>query len=184
MTDTQRALDDFTNATTGLFTATAGSGDISAQDLRDFALTLNLSVGGMYVSSSAETTISVGGTSVKSAGTTTAMAPLNRFTMPASNRLTYTGTPDITALYVATGGLQVASTAALLSLSVADGGTEIASSVQSADAHTAAEPVTITSVGITTLSQNDYLEMFVANEDGTDNVTLATGQLVVVGMFA
>jgi len=52
-----------------------------------------MSYGSIYVSSSAETTISGADTWTKAAGTTTAVS-LNRFTMPADNRLYYTGVAD------------------------------------------------------------------------------------------
>lgn len=89
MADTRRTL----TALQALLPDNAAGG-IDAQDLRDFLLSASPARGSMYVSTAGATTIAGSSTWTKVAGTTTSIF-LTEFTMPADNRLLYTGTPDL-----------------------------------------------------------------------------------------
>ena len=131
---------------------------------------------GMYISSTASTTITVAGTYYKMAGTTTSTALL-RFTMPTNNRLTYTGTrsrhfhivgqtsisPD--AGNNQTLGIQIwhwddsAGSGSLLTHSIAR------TIMASADTFQMATHADVA------LDTNDYIELHVTNETSTNGVT-------------
>lgn len=141
------------------------------------------SYGAMYVSTPAATTISVAGTYVKAAGTTTIGTNNVDFTMPANNRLTYGGTDtkvfavsvDLT-FYCATGynemRVQIAKNGTVIAES-AGGGKQTASG-------TAA--VTGTAQALVSLATTDYVEIWITNVTSTANITVSVGSLMAVSV--
>ncbi len=135
------------------------------------------SYGTCYVSSATETSISSGGASVKALGTTTA-GELRGFSH-SNNKLTYLSTQtrvfqvDIHAIVISAGNAKT------LSITFAkDGAENVAARTELALA-TGAVPTSINCSGIVELDEGEYIEVFVANETDTDNLTVNLMQVVV-----
>src|SRR3990167_10725998 len=105
----------------GLFAANT-SGDIEPVDLLDFVDSSVHSHGSLYVSSAVATTIAVAGTFVKMLGSTSLVGG-HRFTMPANNRLTYTGTISVHAHIVVNLSTTSSGNNQVLQFAVAQNGT-------------------------------------------------------------
>ena len=178
MVDTQRTK----SALATLF-ADNSSGDISPQDLRDFLETMHLDYGVSYISSSAETTIATVDVFVKAAGTTTSI-PTRNFTHN-TGRLTYNGTPTITAFAVCSFSMTAASNSKEIDFEIAQNGTVIANSLIRRKVGTGTD-IGAASVQafIPALATNDYIELWVANHTDNTNVTVELCHLMVVGLFA
>jgi hypothetical protein len=172
-----------TKATLAVALADNTTGDISPQDLRDFMESMHLGYGGLYFATPAATTIGGAGTLVKAAGTTVS-AGSNRWTAATTNRLAYdSGEPSVTALICASATLQVATAAAELTIGIAENGTIIAATEQSVDAQAAGESVNVTAFALVAAAASDYYELWVANEDATDDVTVVKGYMFALGLF-
>jgi hypothetical protein len=132
----------------------------------------------MYVSSAVETVISVQSTATKALGTTTALN-LQDFDMSANNRLKYVA--QATSHFVVTVALSMtaAGNNQLTTLSVAKNGTNIASSEVQRFIGTGADLGAAAVATIVELAQDDYLELFVANETGTGNLTVELMNFIV-----
>lgn len=183
MVDTSRTVSDLT---TNLFQDGQASGSITPQDLRDFIKTSQTKQGSMYVSSPASTTISVGGTFVEGAGTFTlsTVPTSNEFDMNTNARLRYTGTPTINVTCFAHISLEI-DTAAIdkeLAIYIAKNGTEIVGSqVVGMSPATTVNSVQLSTTAVASLATNDYLSVWVANNDSTDNITMRKAQIVALG---
>ena len=138
--------------------------------------------GEIHISSSAATTISAANTPTKAAGTTTleTTPAAVGFSMPANNRLRYDGTEtkkfQVTVTFTATS----ASANQLLAFHLAENGTvnpktEIGRYVQTANQEGAGGIV-----GLFELATDDYVEVFVENKTGANNITLEYMTMVVV----
>lgn len=170
MSDTSRSL----SAILALF-ADNSTGNISAQDLRDFVVSIFPGEGSMYVTSSAATTISVATTYYKAAGTTTAITTTN-FDMPANNRIRYTGASDIQATVTATISMTCASSNQVVGFKLykyddsAGSGAVVDSSIVRRKVGTGSDIGALAISGDVSLSTNDYLELHVTNETSTGSV--------------
>lgn len=167
MADTRRTV----AALQALFPDNA-TGDISPQDLRDFLVSASSAHGIMYISSSAETTISVAGTAVKAAGTTASANASSDVTVATTNRMTYTAAPTIEVIIEVAASLSCAGTNKDVAISIAKNGTVIAHSVIERGAGSANAKGAYPVLAFAELAQNDYIEVWVQNDDSTDNVTL------------
>lgn len=176
MTDTARTLSQ-------LQTTFADNvlGDISAQDLRDFLVSMKQPFGNYYRNSASATTISVAGTYYKAAGTSTA-GRLYLFTH-TDNRLTYTGALDTEVIIHGHLSMTTAGTADILGIKLAKNGTVIDNTVVRRKVGTGTDIGAAGITGITTLSTGDYIEIWVTNEDATASVTLDEYNLTVQGDF-
>lgn len=173
MADVNRTLTDLL---TNLFQNGQGNGAITPQDVRDAIVSLAMPMGSFAFSSAAATAVTTP-TWAKAAGTTTSSI-LRNFTMPSNNRLTYTGTADISAIVVATTTLIASGTTDNIGLAVAYNGAAVK---QVQNYAVAAEK---NAVGVShdlTMSTNDYVELFVNNFDTSTNVTVQFGHLYVLG---
>ena len=159
------------------------TGDISPQDLRDFLVSAAPEYGGLYISSSAATTIGGAGTPTKASGTTASIGASSNITVATTNRITYTGAADIAVIVLFACSMTCASSTVTLGISVAENGTQIASTEVFRKIGTGSDQGAASTFGIATLSQNDYVEMFVTNEDGTGAVTLTKGIFAVLGIM-
>lgn len=174
MADTKRTITDLL---TNLFQDGQSSGAITPQDMRDLIETMRTQWGGLYVSSSADTTISGAGTYVKAAGTTTlwsAVSPVG-FDMPTDNRLRYTGTPtkDVLVFCSASVSAAGAATNKQLGLQLRDNDGLITGTTATGwSGGTTAKATNIVSMAVFEAETNDYVEAWVANIDSTDNVTV------------
>jgi hypothetical protein len=176
MADTQRSK----SALATLFADNA-TGDISPQDLRDFLESMDLPYGAYYISSSAATTPAGAGTFLKALGTTTAIAE-NNFTH-STNRLTYNGTPDCFAVAMASVSMTCAGVSKIVSLGFAENGAILTPTRIDRKIGTGSDIGAAGVVGTATLSTNDYLELWVANQTDTGTVTYDYAYVIVLGLF-
>lgn len=158
------------------------TGDISEQDCRDLIITFANSFGGMYMEGNATaTTIAVGNTWYKAAGTTTASANLQSYTMPANNRLTYSDTITRHAHIVGSASVECGSNNQVCELSVYKNGAIVPGSTVEFKCLSAGDPTTIPIVAETPMSPTDYIEVYIKNETGANNLTVTYMNLQVEG---
>lgn len=167
MADTQRTIP-------ALLTLLADNtaGDISPQDIRDMLVTLVPGLGTIYISTPTETTVAAANTPLKAAGTTTLLATAQNFTMPANNRLTYTGTPDVLANVSISISMTAAANNKVVTMYVAENGTPVAASAVERKVGTGADVGALSVQYALTLSTNDYVELFVENNTDDTNLTI------------
>ncbi len=185
MPDTVRTQSDLL---TNLFQDGQDRG-ITAQDMRDFIVSITPPFGGLYFSTAAVTTISVAGTYVKAAGTTTATNLSSDITMPANNRLQYNGVAQKHFHIVAQASVDLASgTNQDIGLQVwrydnsaASGALLAHSEARTTVAGT--DVIQITTHADAVLDTSDYIELHIANNTGTPNITVEFGYLFLVGML-
>ena len=165
------------------------TGDISAQDMRDFVVSTTPGHGSFSVTSSAETTISATGAYVKAAGTTTLVSGASNFDMPANNRLRYTGSPDVHVLIDSTISMTCAGNSKIIALKLyhyddsAASGAVIDSSEVQRKIGTGADIGAAALSGDIVMATNDYLEVHVANLTDTNNATTDLIYLRASGLF-
>ena len=179
MADTVRTI----SALQTLF-ANNTDGDISPQDLRDFLVSAEPDRAEIYWSTPAATTTSNQATYYKAAGTTTLQtspAAVN-FTMPANNRLTYTGTPTRLFLVQVHASQVTASGSVVVHYRIAVDGTTVSSSEVIRKQNTTPSDVGAFALGtIVSLATNSYVELFLKNATSSTTVTVSAGNLLVWG---
>lgn len=179
MVDTSRTVSDLV---TNLFQDGQAAGAITPQDMRDLIETCQTKQGSIYVSSAASTSIAVGGTYVEGAGTyTLSTAPTaNEFDMNANARLRYTGTPTVNCFFTASISLEI-DTAVVdkeLAIQIFKNGSLITgTTIVGFCPATTVNSVNLTTYAYASMATNDYVSIFVANIDSTDNVTIRNGNL-------
>ena len=140
-------------------------------------------IGEIYFSTAVETVIAGIGTYVKALGTTTFVtdpAPV-QFTMPSNNRLTYTGTVTKKFWVSCTFSATSASNIQLLGFDLAKNGTIVADKATiQRKVGTGTDEGAGAVHGLFSLSTDDYIELWVANETSTGNLTIKHGNLSVV----
>ena len=177
MADTQRTV-----ATLQALLADNASGDISAQDVRDFLATAAKSYGSMHISAPTQTAIIIGNTPVKVAATTTLAIQLKNFTMPATQRLLYTGVPTIHAHVTASMSMTSASNNKTFVFYIALNGAVIDSSkIGILVGGTAIESISLQAE--LDLSTNDFIEVWVENITDNSNLTVELMNVMVQGIF-
>ena len=150
-----------------------GNGDAI---LNTGTLYASLPHGMMYWQSNATTVAPAGGSWTKVLGTTTS-ASLNQFTMPANNRLTYTGTPNvnvkvsgtISASFLVAGGAAIA-------YSVYKNGVIFVPSAVYATVNGVNYLSNISIETIIPMVTNDYVEIYVQSSNGT---TITTSWMII-----
>ena len=135
------------------------------------------SYGSCYVSTAVETVITVGGTEVKALGTTT--AGLLRGFSHANNKLTYLSDQTATFRVEVDAVVICAGDAKTLAISVAKNGTEVAATKTTLALATGAVPTSMSTVGLVSLTQGQYVEVYFANDTDTDNGTINLMQFCV-----
>ena len=180
MVDTSRTVADLT---TNLFQNGQAAGSITPQDLRDFIETTQTKQGSIYVSTPASTSIASAGTYVEGSGTyTLSTAPTaNEFDENVNGRLRYTGTPTVNCMFMASASLEINTSAVNKEFGIAlhKNGTLITGTkMVGFSPATTVNSVTITTMGYASIATNDYISIFVANIDSTDNLTLRNAQLM------
>ncbi len=134
--------------------------------------------GQLHVSTPAVTVIPAANTPVKMAGTTTS-GVLNKMSMPLNNRITYLGVDDMRALCIANVGVDGAANNNFINIYIAVNGVVQPISRTQMQTDGGADPGHATSYLLTTLSINDFVEIWAENTSGAANVTAVTLQLVV-----
>ncbi len=180
MADTARTITDLT---ANLFQDGQSAGAISPQDIRDLITSFKAEWGMLYVSSPATSGVLVAGTHILATGTSSAIGTPVKYTASAANRLTYTGTPDRTAVVFCSTSLELDSAAVDDQLSMAlylNGSLITGTTMHSYANATTATAANVTTFAIQDVSTNDYFEPFISNLDATSAVTPRT---LVMGVF-
>ena len=182
MPDTRRTL-----AALQSLLADNESGAISAQDLRDFLVSATPVHGSLYVSTPVQTVIANPNEWTKTLGITTT-AGLDGFDSPVAGRLRYTGTPDVFVTVVCT--LSFTSVGNNLTLdfrlvknATTTGADTVASNIMQR-VGTGADVASATLVFSGILSTNDYIELWVLDEDDDSNMTVESMNLTATGFLA
>jgi len=137
-----------------------------------------LSRGVMSLASTATTTIAAPYTFVLVSGTTIASFTRS-FSVSATNRITYTGTPAITARMHYTASVHAETTGAIrIQVKVTQNGTSVSQTSTSITEASLGDQH-LSGCAYFSLATNDYLEMFVANYTNTVNVVFETMCLLV-----
>jgi len=122
-----------------------------------------------YMTNNATPTPVVVNVSTKALGTTTAN-PINEKFSHSNNRATYTGA--ITRVFEVEAWAALASNNNnVLRLYIAKNGTAITTSFGEATANAGGRAEGIVTASVVELEQNDYIEVFVSNETGSNNIT-------------
>jgi hypothetical protein len=154
-------------------------GDISPEDVRDVVETMNPAFGSLYVSTPAQTVINTVNVWEKVAGVTTAVN-LNRFDMPADNRLRYIGSPNIHCFGKinfsgdATGNNKTFELAAFH-----DGSILTHSIIQRFYGNYSISAVHFD----VQLAQNGYIELFARNINDDTNLDIGNMYMLLIGAF-
>lgn len=187
MADTQRSK---AYVLASLFQDGQSGGAITANDVRDFAESLAPPFMGVYISSSASTTISVQSTPVKVAGTTTVTnQSSNMDTNSTDNRIRYTGVSPRHMHIVAQCSVSLAAGTNQdigIHLWHWDDSASSGSFLPESEARTtiaSTDVVQITSHGDVQMDTNDYLELWIGNHTNTNNLTVDFAYLFAAGMF-
>ena len=138
----------------------------------------------IYISTPVETVVAAPSTPVKALGTTslgTGLTPI-RFTMPANNRLTYTGDHDMVMHIVASVSVTCASNNQTLGFCVAKNDVVYAPSAISMRISTGADVQSVSVSAAIELSTNDYVELWLENTTTAANVTIETMNFFTTGL--
>jgi len=131
--------------------------------------------GAFYLTSIASTGIGSAGTYYKAAGTT-ASVDLSNFTMPANNRLTYTGSPTVRAMIYCT---VMEYTPRETGYRLAKNGSSL-SETEVRKFAVLSDHLSITLLGAVSLATNDYVELFITNYTDTTAVTVRAIQMFIL----
>lgn len=147
--------------------------DVSPQDVRDFAITMRVARAGVYISSSAPTSIAEANEWTAIAGTFTKTSD-NRFAV-SGGALTYSGTPTVDAHAVLTASTTAAAAGKSFEVGLAKNGSVVASSI--IDAGSGDGPVS-TQLD-TSLVTDDDLKVYVRNLTDDTDITFDRATLIV-----
>lgn len=178
--DTERSVNDLL---TTLFQDGQSVGSITAQDMRDLIVSMQPAEGGMYISTSAETTISAVDTPTLITGTYTAVSGLHDFTVSAAGRVTYTGTNDRFVEVMCSISFTSASNNVIVAAHIAKNGTVVAQSEQQHKVGTGSDVGLMTFMAEIEMSTNDYVEPFIENKTGSGNLTAEFLNCGVIGFI-
>lgn len=145
--------------------------------------------GGIYVSSSAATTISDTTNYFAAAGTTTAQPDLNQFDMPANGRLRYTGKVPAHAHLVISTSLTSASNSQVVHLRIGYYDDSAAtttylehSEIDQKTQATGGDIIAAALHGDLVMEENDYIFCAIRNDTSSTNVTLNFCYIFAMGM--
>lgn len=175
MADTQRS----TAVLQGLLPDN-GTGDISAQDLRDLLVSAAPNFGHLYVSSASATTVGASATWYEAAGTFS-LGQARNMSKQADNRLRYDGLPTWMAIVIAHFTLECGSSSQSALVGLAKNGSVLTGGDQRVYlGTTGSSPGQGCLVAMTPVTTSDYFGIWVRNDTGANNLTLAYGSIVVL----
>lgn len=121
------------------------------------------------INNAADTTIGVPNVNVwvKAAGVTTS-GSLSKFTMPANNRLTYTGAFSQSFMIHVNASVRSSGTNQVISIGVAKNGTILTESEMTIRTATANQEYPGSTLAVIDMVLNDYIELFIKNTGSTD----------------
>lgn len=179
MAETSRTATDLL---TNLF-QNGQSGGISAQDLRDFIESMRMPHASASIqNNSTETVINTIDAVEIIAGTFTGAADKD-FTVSATGRLTYTGTPDRHFHIVSNFDVTTAANNQTVEFCWVKNGTTQLPVPITQRVGTGSDVRTLSVHSDVTMSTGDYIELKAANKTSTANLTVSNAYLFAVGMF-
>ena len=116
----------------------------------------------------------------KAAGTTTAMATNSKFTMPSSNRLTYTGAFSQSFMVTVNCNVRTSVSTQTINIVIAKNGTIIPESEMTILCAAGSTPSFGATQIVTEMTTNDYVELFVRNTSSVNNVIVSDMNFNVV----
>jgi hypothetical protein len=137
-----------------------------------------VAAGNMFDSVSVATTIGATNSPVKVAGTT-ASRNLYRVTMPASNRLTYTGTKTRTFLVTCAASCTGTTNNTFFTFSIAKVGSVLTESKQKIKIASNTDQQAVAISCTVTLAPNEYVELWVENNTNVSDPTIVTFNLAM-----
>ena len=158
------------------------SGNISPEDVRDIVETLRHGHGEISTNASAETSIAVAGTYVKAAGTTTLSPDAHNWTMPADNRLTYSGTANRVVHLALTVSFTAAGNNKNIRMRIAKNGATVARSEVQRFVATGADVGSTALHHFDNVAPTDFFELFVTNMTDTTNLTVLQFNMFIMDM--
>jgi len=158
------------------------AGDISPEDVRDIVETLRHGHGEISTNVAAETSIAVGGTYVKVAGTTTLTADNHNWTMPQDNRLTYGGTANRVVHLALTVSFTAAGNNKNIRFRIAKNGTTVARSEVQRFVATGADVGSTALHLFDSVAPTDYYELWATNMTDTVNLTVEQYNMFIMDM--
>jgi len=156
---------------------------ISPTDHRDGLYTLLTMAAAYYFDTPAQTSISGSGTPTLVSGATTALYTGDDWTISATNRATYTGTPTMLVVAVSAVSMTAAASSKDTSWYFAKSGVAITGSRSQRKIGTGTDVGSTIVVGITTVTTGQYIELFCANDSDTVNLTAEADTPVAVFGF-
>lgn len=181
MVDTRRSL----SALQALL-ADNTTGEISPQDIRDMLLTLAVPYAGVAMAGNATaTTISAANTDYVSNWNASGSETNSReFTVSTGGRLTYTGTPTNHFHVVAQCSAFVTVAASkLIAFSVVKNATTVLPGQLTFNTQGSSDVTPLAVHADVMLATNDYIELWVANETDTSDVTVRDAYVFAMGMI-
>lgn len=181
MADTRRTL-----AALNSIMADNTSGNISPQDIRDMMLSLAPVYGGVKMNANATaTTISASSTpTVSNWDSNGVQTNVREFSTTTGGRITYTGTPDVHVHCVVNASVFVTINASKsLEIDLYKNGTTAAGAPQILTTQGNSDHESVSIHGDAMLSNGDYLELFVANNTDSNNITVEEAYLFAMGML-
>ena len=179
MVDTQRSQADLL---TNLFVDGQAAGAITPQDVRDAIISLSPPYGGLTFTVPAATTIGTPGVMVKAAGTT-AVTNTREFSVVGNNRLVFNGISPRHMHIAMSFSVTTAGANDDVSIAIARNGVVITHSKLTRFMATGTDHGSTASHADVILSADDFLELFVTNEDTTSDVTIQQGYIFASGML-
>lgn len=156
------------------------SGLITPEHVRDIVATLAPPMGSFYFSSAVETVIANPNEWTKALGTTSLVTGM-KVNMPVNNRLVYTEAPDTHAHIAASLSMTAEGNQKVMGVCIAKNGVPIEHSKLQRKVGTGTDVGSTALHADIILSQNDYLELWVANHTDDTNITLTLGYLFFMG---
>jgi len=151
--------------------------------INNIGITNTSNVGHYYMQNNATaTTIGAGNQNVwfKAAGTTTlGIGNSPKWTSPVTNRLRYTGSVATDFVMTVVGSISSVTANVTLGVAIAENGLIQSESAVSVRCPTAAVPFPFSMQDIVPVSTNDYYEVYVRNETGTNNLTLSDVNVII-----
>jgi hypothetical protein len=183
MADTQRTV-----AAILALLADNTTGDISPQDLRDFAVSWRPSHGQIHVPAAAAAAVTVSNTSTYYEATApawTLSSGAHLFDESAGNgRLTYTGAEPIRAFVACSLSMTVAGSNDVIHWRLGLNSTSDPASEVQRKVGTGSDVGAVAVHLLETMTNGDYVSLWVRNATASDNVTVEVASIQVIGMIS
>lgn len=163
----------------GTYTTGVAYSDNKALFVANKGISNSASIGFMTMQANATaTTVGASSTDYKVSGTTTLESISQKFTMPTDNRLTYGGAITRDFRVLVTAALE-SSNNNVLGIYIAKNGTVLTNSSNFSTTSGTGKADNNISQTVVELATNDYLEVFISNETGANNITATYMSMIV-----